>query len=144
MSDYFLVVPPIKRWTLSMAMTTGSRFGRLVRMELLGDSNRIHNTSLYRKSEAQRAWFSLKWHRDSVGWDGNVSFDSQVAEEFLNLSFPHYLWMLYVKENDGTLDPLDIVLLCYVGIILQPNGLSNSIQEFYLGLWCHYVFPIPS
>lgn len=67
MSDYFLVVPPIKRWTLSMAMTTGSRFGRLVRMELLGDSNRIPNTSLYRKSEAQRAWFSLKWHRDSVG-----------------------------------------------------------------------------
>jgi hypothetical protein len=46
-----------------------------------------------------------------VGGGGHVSFDSQMTEEFLNLSFAHCLWMPYVMENDVALDPVDVGLL---------------------------------
>jgi hypothetical protein len=80
-------------------------------MELMGASNLIPNTSLYRKSKAQRAWFSLKGRRDGVGGCCDAPFNSQVTEEFLNLSFAHCLWMPYVMENDVALDPVDVGLL---------------------------------
>ena len=77
----------------------------------MGESNSTPNTSRYRKSSAQRAWFSRKGRRDGVGGGGNVPFNGQVAEECLYLWTAHRLWMPLIVEKDEALDPVDIGLL---------------------------------
>ena len=62
-----------------------------------------------------------------MGGGGNVPFNGQVAEEFLDLRSAHSLWVPLITEKDETLNPINISLLGRVGIILEPNRLANVI-----------------
>ena len=51
--------------------------------------------------------------------------------------------MQFIVGKDETLNPVDISLLGRVGIILEPNRLTNAISKFDLRLQFHDAFPPP-
>jgi hypothetical protein len=60
----------------------------------------------------------------------NIFCRGQVNEKSFDFWNSHIFKMLLVMKQDVTSNPLNIGLLCAIGIMLQPDGITDSIEEF--------------
>ena len=58
----------------------------------------------------------------------HLFLNGQVGEEGFNIRDAHLLGMALMMKQDVAANPLHVGLLCTVGIVLEPNSLSNLVE----------------
>ena len=60
-----------------------------------------------------------------------------MGEKGLDFGDAHFTWELFIVEQDVALDPGDVGLFGTDGLVFEPDGLSDLVEEF-LGPSLHY------
>jgi hypothetical protein len=72
-----------------------------------------------------------------LGGGGNVVDRGEVGQKGFDFGDTHVLGMTLVVKEDVAANPLDVGFCCPLGIMLEPNGTTDLVEQFFLGWGCH-------
>src|SRR5258706_3591568 len=66
-----------------------------------------------------------------VGGSRNGAFDSQIGNEILNFGSIHFQRVTLFVKKYKAFDPIDIALLCAIGIMFYAKDIAHLIEQFF-------------